>query len=83
MRDAHVELARACGGVGRGAYIGLGYGLGDGLRRIVGTPGAILHGPSAVGRAETLRLVPAVRVRSSYLGEYIQCIYLSLLQNCL
>lgn len=49
------------GGVGRGAYIGLGYGLGDGLRRIVGTPGAILHGPSAVGRAETLRLVPAVR----------------------
>lgn len=49
------------GGVGRGAYIGLGYGLGDGLRRAVGTPGSVLRAPSALGRAETLRLVPAVR----------------------
>ena len=49
------------GHVVRGAYIGLGYELGDGLRRTVGTPGALLPGPGAIGRAETLRLAPAVR----------------------
>lgn len=49
------------GHVIRGAYIGLGYELGDGLRRTVGTPGALLPGPGAIGRAETLRLAPAVR----------------------
>ncbi|MCP2637456.1 FAD-dependent oxidoreductase [Microbacterium sp. HD4P20] len=49
------------GGVGRGAYVGLGYGLGDGLRRVVGTSGTVLHAPSVIGPAEMMRLVPAVR----------------------
>jgi glycerol-3-phosphate dehydrogenase len=49
------------GHLGRGAFIGLGYGLGDGLRRAVGTPGTVLHAPGPIGPAETLRLVPAVR----------------------
>lgn len=45
----------------RGAYIGFGYGLGDGLRRFVGTPDAVLHAPGPIGVAETVRLAPAVR----------------------
>ncbi|KAA9111181.1 glycerol-3-phosphate dehydrogenase/oxidase [Microbacterium rhizomatis] len=49
------------GYIARGAYVGLGYGLGDGLRRFVGTPDAVLHAPGAIGRDETIRLVPAVR----------------------
>lgn len=49
------------GHLARGAYIGAGYGLGDGLRRFVGTPDAVLAAPGAIGAAETLRLVPAVR----------------------
>lgn len=49
------------GHVARGAFVGLGYELGDGLRRTVGTPGALLPGPRAIGRAATLRLAPAVR----------------------
>lgn len=44
----------------RGAYIGLGYGMADGLRRIVGTPDAVLGAPGFVGAAETSRLAPAV-----------------------
>ncbi|GAA3630478.1 FAD-dependent oxidoreductase [Microbacterium awajiense] len=47
--------------VARGVYVGLGYGLGDGMRRFVGTPDAVLHAPGPLGRAETLRLAPAVR----------------------
>lgn len=50
----------APGHVGRGAFVGLGYGLGDALRRAVGTPGAVLGPPGPISRAETLRLVPAV-----------------------
>lgn len=50
----------APGHVARGAYVGLGYGLGDGMRRLVGTPDAVLHAPGPVGRAETIRLAPAV-----------------------
>lgn len=49
------------GAVAQGAYIGLGYELGDGLRRAVRTPGAVLPSPGAIGRAATLRLAPAVR----------------------
>jgi len=49
------------GHVARGAYIGLGYELGDGLRRAVGTPGTLLPGPGAIGREQTLRLAPALR----------------------
>ncbi|MDQ7878829.1 glycerol-3-phosphate dehydrogenase/oxidase [Microbacterium sp. QXD-8] len=49
------------GHLSRGAYIGLGYELGDGLRRAVGTPGALLPGPGTVSRGETLRLAPSVR----------------------
>lgn len=49
------------GAIARGAYIGLGYELGDGLRRAVGTPGAVLPPPGAIGREATLRLAPAVR----------------------
>lgn len=48
------------GHVARGAWVGAGYGLGDGLRRVVGTPDAVLGAPGPVSRAETLRLAPAV-----------------------
>jgi glycerol-3-phosphate dehydrogenase len=49
------------GHLARGAFVGLGYELGDGLRRTVGTPGALLPGPRAISRDQTLRLAPAVR----------------------
>jgi len=49
------------GAVTRGAYIGLGYELGDGLRRAVRTPGSVLPAPGAIGAAATRRLMPAVR----------------------
>ena len=49
------------GALGRGALVGAGYGLGDGLRRFVGTPGSVLRAPGPIGRDETLQLVPAVR----------------------
>lgn len=58
---AQVVPLFAPGHMTRGAYVGMGYGLGDGLRRIVGTPDAVLHRPGPIGRDETLRLVPAVR----------------------
>ena len=58
---AQVVPLHGPGHLARGAYIGLGYELGDGLRRAVGTPGALLPGPGAITRAETLRLAPAVR----------------------
>lgn len=57
---AQVVPLYAPGHVPRGAFVGLGYGLGDGLRRVVGTPGAVLGPPGPIGRAETLRLVPSV-----------------------
>ncbi|GAA1925865.1 glycerol-3-phosphate dehydrogenase/oxidase [Microbacterium aoyamense] len=50
----------APGHVARGVWVGLGYGLGDGLRRVVGTPDAVLHAPSAIGRDEALALAPAI-----------------------
>ena len=49
------------GHLARGAYLGLGYELGNGLRRTVGTPGAVLPGPGAIGPGTTRRLAPAVR----------------------
>ncbi|MFE5409900.1 glycerol-3-phosphate dehydrogenase/oxidase [Microbacterium sp. NPDC056569] len=49
------------GHVVRGAYIGMGYELGDGLRRAVGTPGSLLRAPGAIGRDAMLALAPAVR----------------------
>ncbi|MEZ3159985.1 glycerol-3-phosphate dehydrogenase/oxidase [Microbacterium sp. BWT-B31] len=58
---AQVVPLYAPGHMTRGAYVGLGYGLGDGLRRLVGTPDAVLHAPGPIGRDETLRLAPAVR----------------------
>lgn len=45
----------------QGAYVGLGYALGDGLRRVVGTPGAVLGPPGPIDRDTVLRMVPAVR----------------------
>ncbi|WP_019182229.1 glycerol-3-phosphate dehydrogenase/oxidase [Microbacterium yannicii] len=57
---AQIVPLYAPGAVGTGAYIGLGYGLGDGLRRTVGTPSSVLQAPTFVGRSQTLRLVPAV-----------------------
>ncbi|MHC2999345.1 glycerol-3-phosphate dehydrogenase [Microbacterium sp. HJ5] len=57
---AQVVPLYAPGHVSRGAFVGMGYGLGDGLRRFVGTPGAVLGPPGPIGRDETLRLVPAV-----------------------
>jgi len=58
---AQVLPLYAPGHMVRGAYVGVGFGLGDGLRRVVGTPGAVLRAPGPIGRAETLRLAPAVR----------------------
>lgn len=58
---AQVLPLYAPGHMAQGAYIGFGYGLGDGLRRFVGTPDAVLHAPGPIGAAETLRLTPAVR----------------------
>lgn len=45
----------------RTALVGAGYGLGDGMRRLAGTPGGVLQKPSILGREETLRLVPSLR----------------------
>ncbi|MEU1972442.1 glycerol-3-phosphate dehydrogenase/oxidase [Microbacterium sp. NPDC019599] len=45
----------------QGALIGAGYGMGDGLRRFVGTPDAVLRSPGPIGPGETLRLAPGVR----------------------
>ncbi|GAA1946507.1 glycerol-3-phosphate dehydrogenase/oxidase [Microbacterium deminutum] len=61
---AQVLPLYAPGHMSRGAYIGIGYGLGDGLRRIVGTPDALLHSPGPIGRDETLRLAPALRAEA-------------------
>ncbi|GAA1985420.1 glycerol-3-phosphate dehydrogenase/oxidase [Microbacterium pumilum] len=61
---AQVTPLYAPGHMSRGAYVGMGYGLGDGLRRIVGTPDAVLHAPGPIGRDETLRLAPALRADS-------------------
>jgi glycerol-3-phosphate dehydrogenase len=58
---AQVMPLYAPGHLARGAYVGLGYGLGDGLRRFVGTPDAVLHAPGPIGRDEVVRLAPAVR----------------------
>ena len=57
---AQVMPLYAPGHMTRGAYVGLGYGLGDGMRRMVGTPDAVLRAPGAIGRAETVRLAPAI-----------------------
>lgn len=45
----------------RGAVVAAGYGMGDGLRRFVGTPAAVLDAPRRIGSAEALRLAPALR----------------------
>ena len=58
---AQVVPLYAPGALGRGAFVGAGYGLGDGLRRFVGTPGRVLRAPGPISRDETLRLAPAVR----------------------
>lgn len=45
----------------RGAYVGAGYLLGDGLRRVARTPGSLLRAPAPID-ADTVRaLAPAVR----------------------
>ncbi|HEX5858693.1 MAG TPA: glycerol-3-phosphate dehydrogenase/oxidase [Microbacterium sp.] len=58
---AQVMPLYAPGHVSRGAYFGLGYGLGDGLRRFVGTPDAVLRAPGPIGAEETRRLAPSIR----------------------
>ena len=58
---AQVVPLFAPGHLRRGALVGAGYGLGDGLRRAVGTRDAVLHAPRAIGAAEVARLAPAVR----------------------
>ncbi|MGC5169326.1 glycerol-3-phosphate dehydrogenase/oxidase [Micromonospora sp. DT81.3] len=58
---AQVLPLYAPGHMVRGAYAGAGFGLGDGLRRLVGTPDAVLRAPGPIGRLETERLAPAVR----------------------
>lgn len=40
---------------------GLGMGMGDGLRMLARTPGDVLAHPRRIGRAEALRLAPALR----------------------
>ena len=61
---AQVMPLYAPGHITRGAYVGLGYGMGDALRRFVGTPDAVLHSPSPIRRDEVIRLAPAVRTDS-------------------
>ena len=58
---AQIVPLYAPGHVARGAFVGAGYGLGDGLRRFVGTPAVVLASPSLIGPEETLRRAPAVR----------------------
>ncbi|WP_243076916.1 glycerol-3-phosphate dehydrogenase/oxidase [Microbacterium sp. SS28] len=58
---AQVLPLYAPGHVSHGALIGAGYGMGDALRRFVGTPDAVLRSPGPIGPAATLRLAPAVR----------------------
>ena len=58
---AQVLPLYAPGHMTRGAYVGLGFGMGDGLRRLVGTPDAVLSSPGPIGRAQTLLLAPSVR----------------------
>lgn len=57
---AQIVPLYAPGHVGRGSYLALGYGLGDGLRRVVGTSGAVLAPPGFIGAAEVRRLAPAL-----------------------
>lgn len=57
---AQVMPLYAPGHMARGAYVGVGFGVGDGLRRLVGTPDAVLRSPGPIGREQTLRLAPAV-----------------------
>ena len=57
---AQVLPLYAPGHVRQGAFLGLGYGVADGLKRYVGTSDAILGAPGPIGAAETLRLAPAV-----------------------
>jgi glycerol-3-phosphate dehydrogenase len=61
---AQVLPLYAPGHMSRGAYVGAGYGMGDGLRRFVGTPSAVLGSPGPIGRTEVLRLAPAIRAES-------------------
>ena len=65
---AQVMPLYAPGHMTRGAYVGVGFGLGDGLRRLVGTPDAVLRAPGPIGRDQTLRLAPAVRPRGCAAG---------------
>lgn len=58
---AQVMPLYAPGHVARGAYVALGYGMGDALRRVVGTPDAVLHAPAPIRREQVVRLAPAVR----------------------
>ena len=45
---AQVMPLYAPGHMTRGAYVGVGFGLGDGLRRLVGTPDAVLSAPGPI-----------------------------------
>ena len=56
---AQVMPLYAPGHMTRGAYVGVGYGLGDGLRRLVGTPDAVLQR----ARADRARRDSAPRAR--------------------
>jgi len=57
---AQLVALYAPGHLGRGAVVGAGYGLGDLLRRGVGTPAAVLGRPELLGPAQTLQLAPAL-----------------------
>ncbi|MGZ0711386.1 FAD-dependent oxidoreductase (plasmid) [Coraliomargarita sp. W4R53] len=57
---AQITPLYAPGHIVRGAYLGAGFGLGDGLRRIVGTPGSVLHRPGVISRRRTLHALPSV-----------------------
>ncbi|TQM34582.1 glycerol-3-phosphate dehydrogenase [Microbacterium kyungheense] len=52
------------GALTKGAYIGFGYELGDGLRRAVRTPGSVLHAPGVISPETARRLAPALRGES-------------------
>ncbi|GAA3767857.1 glycerol-3-phosphate dehydrogenase/oxidase [Microbacterium kribbense] len=49
------------GYIPRGAYLGIGYGMGDGLRRLAGTPTHLLPAPDFVAAGTVAFLAPAVR----------------------
>jgi glycerol-3-phosphate dehydrogenase len=58
---AQVLALHEPGHMSRGAYVGVGYAMGDGLRRLVGTRSDLLRRPTRIGAERVAELFPAVR----------------------